>query len=307
MNDEIKKGRKKTKPSDISERYSSVFAKRLRDLIKEKGITQQELSDELGGIISRQTINKWTLGTTTPDIVSAATIADYFGVSTDYLLGRTETPSINEDVQVACTVTGLSEKAINKITAVKNHSVLKELVNSLVCSFDIEWLENVCKIRETRYIRRVLQSSCISAFMETKHPELNADDYDSIVNSEKYSKEYFKFSTEILSNISLQQKFFYPDEFEEFKDNKLFEELRERSIGAFDKSVFKYCKDYIDKSLALHLDNTKQNKYELGKDIFYAFYIESLRRCTVKGLIFDNCVQERVKEILKNELSKAGD
>lgn len=115
MNDEIKKGRKKTKPSDISERYSAVFASRLRELIKEKGITQQELSDGLGGIISRQTINKWTLGTTSPDIISAAAIADYFGVSTDYLLGRTEIKSVDEDIQIACKVTGFSEEAINKI------------------------------------------------------------------------------------------------------------------------------------------------------------------------------------------------
>ncbi|MBQ8613119.1 MAG: hypothetical protein IJ416_02745 [Ruminiclostridium sp.] len=39
-------------------------------------------------------------------------LADYFGVSTDYLLGRTENPSVEEDIQIACKVTGLSEKSI---------------------------------------------------------------------------------------------------------------------------------------------------------------------------------------------------
>ncbi len=115
MNDEIKKGRKKTKPSDISERYSAVFASRLRELIKEKGITQQELSDGLGGIISRQTINKWTLGTTSPDIISAAAIADYFGVSTDYLLGRTKTKTVKKDERIVCDSLGLTEAAADNL------------------------------------------------------------------------------------------------------------------------------------------------------------------------------------------------
>lgn len=115
MNDEIKKGRKKTKPSDISERYSAVFASRLRELIKEKGITQQELSDGLGGIISRQTINKWTLGTTSPDIISAAAIADYFGVSTDYLLGRSKCSSTDEELKKVSDYLGLSDAAVMEI------------------------------------------------------------------------------------------------------------------------------------------------------------------------------------------------
>ncbi|MEY8262378.1 helix-turn-helix transcriptional regulator [Oscillospiraceae bacterium 50-60] len=42
-------------------------------------------------------------------------LAKYYGVSSDYLLGLSETPSIDEDIQVACKVTGLSEKAISRL------------------------------------------------------------------------------------------------------------------------------------------------------------------------------------------------
>jgi transcriptional regulator with XRE-family HTH domain len=42
-------------------------------------------------------------------------LAKYYNVSTDYLLGLTETSSIEPDIQNACKVTGLSEKAIEKI------------------------------------------------------------------------------------------------------------------------------------------------------------------------------------------------
>ena len=40
-------------------------------------------------------------------------LAQYYGVSSDYLLGLSGTPSIDEDIQVAYKVTGLSEKAIS--------------------------------------------------------------------------------------------------------------------------------------------------------------------------------------------------
>lgn len=40
-------------------------------------------------------------------------LAEHYGVSSDYLLGLSSTPSVNEDIQVACKVTGLSGEAIH--------------------------------------------------------------------------------------------------------------------------------------------------------------------------------------------------
>lgn len=42
-------------------------------------------------------------------------LAKHYGVTTDYLLGLSETPSVDEDIQVVCKVTGLSEKTINAL------------------------------------------------------------------------------------------------------------------------------------------------------------------------------------------------
>lgn len=42
-------------------------------------------------------------------------IADYFGVSTDYLLGRTKSKAIEGDMRMTCDMTGLSERAIKEI------------------------------------------------------------------------------------------------------------------------------------------------------------------------------------------------
>lgn len=54
-------------------------------LRKQKGITQQELAEVLG--VSYQTISKWETGVTMPDLTILPELMDYFGVSTDEILG----------------------------------------------------------------------------------------------------------------------------------------------------------------------------------------------------------------------------
>lgn len=53
-------------------------------LRKTQGLSQQELANQLG--VSRQSISKWELGESQPDINNIITLSDVFGVSTDYLL-----------------------------------------------------------------------------------------------------------------------------------------------------------------------------------------------------------------------------
>lgn len=61
---------------------------RLKELRKEKGIKQEVLCKELG--ITQSALSAWEIGRTTPSATSVAQLADYFGVSVDYLLGRSE-------------------------------------------------------------------------------------------------------------------------------------------------------------------------------------------------------------------------
>lgn len=93
----------------IIERFKRI----LKDLRTEKGLSQDEFAKELG--ISKGAVSYYETGQRVPDIVVLSAIADYFEVSTDFLLGRTETKSVNEDVQAACKVTGLSEEAVDNL------------------------------------------------------------------------------------------------------------------------------------------------------------------------------------------------
>lgn len=92
-------------------KIANDFKKILKDLRTERGLSQDEFAKELG--ISKGAVSYYETGQRVPDIVVLSALADYFGVSTDYLLGRTETKSVNEDIQVACKVTGLTEEAFS--------------------------------------------------------------------------------------------------------------------------------------------------------------------------------------------------
>ncbi|EDN8509184.1 TPA: helix-turn-helix domain-containing protein [Listeria monocytogenes] len=63
-----------------------MFSKRLSELRKKKGFSQYKLADELG--FSRGQVANYEQGTREPDYQTLLKIAEFFNVSTDYLLGR---------------------------------------------------------------------------------------------------------------------------------------------------------------------------------------------------------------------------
>lgn len=60
------------------------FNNKLYELRKQKGFSQEELANRLN--VSRQTISKWEVGESTPDMEKLVAISDLFGVSLDELV-----------------------------------------------------------------------------------------------------------------------------------------------------------------------------------------------------------------------------
>ncbi|MGX9931996.1 helix-turn-helix transcriptional regulator [Virgibacillus salarius] len=60
--------------------------KRLKELRKQKKLTQKELGEIIN--VSKVSISGYESGDRTPDTDNLKRLADYFGVSSDYLLGR---------------------------------------------------------------------------------------------------------------------------------------------------------------------------------------------------------------------------
>lgn len=64
---------------------------RLRELRKAKGISQLKLAMDLN--TNQNTISRYETGEREPGITELIALADYFGVSVDYLLERTKNPT----------------------------------------------------------------------------------------------------------------------------------------------------------------------------------------------------------------------
>lgn len=65
----------------------------LKKLRKQKGVTQVELASIME--VTQQAVGKWETGRSSPDPASLMKLAEFFGVSTDILLGR-ENPDIGQ-------------------------------------------------------------------------------------------------------------------------------------------------------------------------------------------------------------------
>ena len=65
---------------------------RIRAMRNERGLTQQQLADALG--VNKQTVCEWEHGRTFPRIDTLRKLAQYFGVTIDYLLEQRVEPSV---------------------------------------------------------------------------------------------------------------------------------------------------------------------------------------------------------------------
>lgn len=123
-------GRKRSDTSkmNVAEKQETPLAKRLSELITDGN----ELKDFLG--VSAQAINQYKLGLSRPSLENLCKIASYYGVSADYLLGLSDTPSTKEDIKAACKTTGLSEAAISQLFRLGTIANGERAVNALIGS-----------------------------------------------------------------------------------------------------------------------------------------------------------------------------
>ncbi len=69
------------------------FAERMKELRRKHGMTQAAVGEIIG--TRQDSISTYERGLNYPEVRNLIILADHFGVSTDYLLGRTDNPEIN--------------------------------------------------------------------------------------------------------------------------------------------------------------------------------------------------------------------
>jgi len=87
----------------------SILGERIAELRNRRGLTQTQLAEKIG--MSHSTVASWEKGKRDPGTSMIAKLAVFFGVSTDYLLGRDNNTRDLDTVREAITLYGPSDMA----------------------------------------------------------------------------------------------------------------------------------------------------------------------------------------------------
>ena len=112
----------------------SILYQRIEQLCADKGITMSKLAADLG--FSSSLIRKWK-GETSPSIDKVKLIAEYFGVSLDYLIGMSEIPSSAEKLMADEDIISL-QRARSKMSEQDKDKMMK----MIRLGFDYAFSEN---------------------------------------------------------------------------------------------------------------------------------------------------------------------
>jgi transcriptional regulator with XRE-family HTH domain len=168
--------------------YDGPFATRLRELMEAPDISQAKVAEHVG--VTRQAISSYSLGTSVPDIDKLVRIAEFFNVSTEYLLGRTEIKKVDATKQAAAEYLDLSEEAIDAIHLLRFGHMEQNFVDDFKLTTQMEpltdifsaWIEAVDLSKLLSDLYRAVRA-CMEYSQSGKHPEryeLSAEDKEAI-------------------------------------------------------------------------------------------------------------------------------
>lgn len=110
-----------------------ITVERIVFLLKENNVEQKDLAQHLG--INRQTITDWKNGKTKSYQKCIEKIAEFFNVSVDYLLGRTDSPNGTYSINGNNNVQVNGNNGDNSPLSVNNSLQLDEMERNLIKTF----------------------------------------------------------------------------------------------------------------------------------------------------------------------------
>lgn len=113
----------------IWEKDIMSFGKKLRSLREEKRLSQVELSKKLN--ITSQALSQYELGKRIPDAEMIIRIADFFDVSVDYLLDRTNERITVDNIKAILASDSAFARALDKLTTRKELQELFKITKDL--------------------------------------------------------------------------------------------------------------------------------------------------------------------------------
>ena len=129
-----------------------LFSERIRELRGSK--SQREVASAIG--TTQQSLGRYENGTRKPDLEIVESLARYFQVSSDYLLGLNNQPSPHYDLHIAAEVIGVNSPAIEHLLELRSDETtygFEELLDYVLCVLPAEMMRSVMRAQNQLMVR----------------------------------------------------------------------------------------------------------------------------------------------------------
>lgn len=150
---------------------SKITGERIAKLRKDKGLTQERLANKFN--VETSLIGHYERGRKIP-IEMLYKIAKYFGTSTDYLLGLTESKSSKISDVAICSRTGLENKQTKILEILKNREII-DTINFLIEQEEDVLLGDIPPIEATHFNKIQYEKAEQDYYKELKRIEKNCN------------------------------------------------------------------------------------------------------------------------------------
>lgn len=238
-----------------------IYSKRIAELLTEKGLTQEDLSNMSG--VSKSSITAWIQGDkngkrTEPKINGLNAIAEALDVTLDYLIGRTDVKPLNLKLQAVCSYTGLSEETVQTL----HHWAIAGIKNGDdIAKKRIKHLNQLLSLSETK-------AYLLSLFEYCDESELYADEIYKTTKNIEYDEINFLSNDE--PNAKLEERFntylsnlFFGDRAkskEMYEKRKNLQFLTFKNTQLLTKTIEKLHNEHLKKSEKLFIEKIKERE-----------------------------------------------
>lgn len=254
------------KRKEQSDNYYKAFPSAMRELMNQRNTTQNELADYLQK--SRQAISYYCDGSSSPDWETIVKIADYFNVSTEYLLGRTKDKNRNP---CAMDELGLSSQVVEWLKSLNHGSASNDTM-----SVDISNIMESITFQLLMYNLREYRKAIIAEVIYDRVWERFFPD-DSVMYQDDALKQHDAFKNEINKIIKSGQYDGYITKYLEIisflntdgTDGPDVSKLADMLIGVEGFTPSELCSQRVNKYMTLLMEDLKADV--INKDIAQCF------------------------------------
>lgn len=172
---------------------TEVFAERFKKLRTDKGLSLQKIGQDLN--VTAQSLSLYEKGQRTINIDLLKRIAEYFNVSSDYLIGLSDVASVDTDLKSVCDYTGLNDASIKDLVFIKENTcnAVRQTTDDIISNgllFDLANAFAIIKAESGTYIKMQKEQKLSEEELEQHNFKLDTYRYRMIKALDKCIAEY---------------------------------------------------------------------------------------------------------------------